>query len=194
VCIHCIRGTDSKYVTNGSKTVIMNVISFICVSLDGSTVQLNDSQGSRRAAHVQRLVSIVKYPSCLWSILPTNSVLLCVLLWVKGRNAKDINKEMFLFTVGSVCSVKRFHLGGKCFSEHEEVETEMRKWLRQLSKDFYAVGFDALVNRRDKCINVDGGYSEKYRVFLFRISRVLGFISICDIFIDCSSYIRDILR
>jgi hypothetical protein len=35
---------------------------------------------------------------------------------------------------------------GKRFADDEEVETEVRKWLRQQSKDFYAVGFDALVN------------------------------------------------
>jgi hypothetical protein len=49
--------------------------------------------------------------------------------------------------LGRVCRVKRLHLGGKYFRDDEEVETEMRKWLRQQSKDFYAVGFDTLVNR-----------------------------------------------
>jgi hypothetical protein len=38
---------------------------------------------------------------------------------------------------------------------------EEQKWLRQQSKDFYAAGFNALVKRRDKCINVHGGYVEK---------------------------------
>jgi histone-lysine N-methyltransferase SETMAR len=47
----------------------------------------------------------------------------------------------------------RKHLGGKCFAD-EEVETEVRKWLGQESKYFYASGFDAMVNRWDKCINV----------------------------------------
>jgi hypothetical protein len=56
-------------------------------------------------------------------------------LWTKGRNAKDIHKEMFpvysggsvyrgkLFTTGS----KNYHLGGKRFAHDEEVETEVRK-------------------------------------------------------------------
>jgi hypothetical protein len=63
-------------------------------------------------------------------------------------------KKCFLFTVGSVCRVKRFitgsrnyHLGGKRFADDEEVETEVRKWLTQQSKDFCAAGFDALVER-----------------------------------------------
>jgi hypothetical protein len=39
-------------------------------------------------------------------------------------------------------------------------ETEVRKWLRQQPKDFYAAGFDALVKQYDKCINLGGGYVE----------------------------------
>jgi hypothetical protein len=38
----------------------------------------------------------------------------------------SINK-CFLFTVGSVCRVKQFHLGGKYFADDEEVETELGK-------------------------------------------------------------------
>jgi hypothetical protein len=49
--------------------------------------------------------------------------------------------------VGSVCRVKQFHLGGKCFVDDEEVETEVWKWMRQQTKHFYAAGFDALVKR-----------------------------------------------
>jgi head-tail adaptor len=56
--------------------------------------------------------------------------------------------------VGSVCRVQRFRLGEKCFADDEEVETEVRKWLRHQSRDLYVAGFDALVKRWDKCINV----------------------------------------
>jgi hypothetical protein len=52
-------------------------------------------------------------------------------------------------------------LGGKCSADEEEVETEVRKWLRQQSQDFCAAGFDALVKRWDKCINVGGGHFER---------------------------------
>jgi hypothetical protein len=38
---------------------------------------------------------------------------------------------------------------------------QVRKWLRQQLKDFFAAGFDALVKRWDKCISVGGGYVEK---------------------------------
>jgi cation transport regulator ChaB len=38
---------------------------------------------------------------------------------------------------------------------------QVRKWLRQQTKDVYAAGFDALVKRWDKRIRVGGGYVEK---------------------------------
>jgi hypothetical protein len=76
-------------------------------------------------------------------------------------------KKCFLFMVGSVCHVKWFtpgsknsHRGGKLFADDEEVETEVRKWLRRQSNDFNAGGFDTLVKRWDKCINVGGEYVE----------------------------------
>jgi hypothetical protein len=53
------------------------------------------------------------------------------------------------------------HLGGKRFADDEEVETKLRKLLRQQSKDFYAQGFNVMVKRWDNCINVGGGYVEK---------------------------------
>jgi hypothetical protein len=34
--------------------------------------------------------------------------------------------------------------------------------LRQKKRSLYAAGFDALVKRWDKCINVGGGYVEKH--------------------------------
>jgi hypothetical protein len=59
-------------------------------------------------------------------------------------------------------------LGGKRFADDEEVETEVRKWLRQPSKDFY---FEALLKRLGKCIDVGEGYVEKQKYFFhIRIS------------------------
>jgi hypothetical protein len=52
-------------------------------------------------------------------------------------------------------------LGGKCLADEDEVETEVRKWLSQQSINFYAEGFDALVKRWDKRMNVGGGYVKK---------------------------------
>jgi hypothetical protein len=49
---------------------------------------------------------------------------------------------------------------GKLFAYDEEAEMEVRKWLKQQSKDFCAAGFNALVMRWDKCIDVGGGCQE----------------------------------
>jgi hypothetical protein len=83
-------------------------------------------------------------------------------LWAKGLNVKDIHKEMFPVYFGKCLSRKAvLQLGGKSFDDVEEVEKDVRKWLRLQSKDFYAAGFDALVKRWDKCISVGGGQIEK---------------------------------
>jgi hypothetical protein len=93
-----------------------------------------------------------------------SSVLLYVFLWAKGLNAKNIHKAMFSVYGGKCLSRKAVHNWVekriKHFAYDEEVETKVRKWLRQQSKDFYAAGFNALVKLWDKCINVGGRYVE----------------------------------
>jgi hypothetical protein len=47
------------------------------------------------------------------------------------------------------------------FADDKEVEMEVLKWLRQQSKELYAVGFNALVKQWNKGIkNVRGRYVE----------------------------------
>jgi hypothetical protein len=45
--------------------------------------------------HVQRLVSVLKMMTVRDILLPKSTVLLCVILWAEGLDAKDIHKEMF---------------------------------------------------------------------------------------------------
>jgi hypothetical protein len=80
--------------------------------------------------------------------------------------------------MGSVCRVKWFttgtrnyHPGVKRLAGDEDIEMEVRKWLRQESTDFCTEGFDALAKRWVKFINVGGGYVENF--FRVRISHVL---------------------
>jgi hypothetical protein len=86
-------------------------------------------------------------------------------LWAKGFSANDIHKEIFPIYGRKCLSRKSVHSWvekrGKGFADDEETETEVRKWLRQQSEDFYAASFDALVKRWDKCINVGGGHVEE---------------------------------
>jgi hypothetical protein len=89
----------------------------------------------------------------------------------KRTQCKDIHKEIFHVYGGKCLSPKAVHRWvekrDRHFADDEEVEMEARKWLRQQSKDFHAAGFDALVKRWDRCINVGGGYVEKYFFFSF---------------------------
>jgi hypothetical protein len=74
-------------------------------------------------------------------------------------------EKCFLFTVGSVCPVKRFRTelrnSLKGVRKSLLMSDQVRKWLRQQPRDFCAAGFEALVKRWDKCNNVGGGYIEK---------------------------------
>jgi hypothetical protein len=67
---------------------------------------------------------------------------------------------------------------GKRYLGDEEVETEARKWLRQQSKDFCAMG---------KYISV--GMSRNECRLQVGISQGLRFIFVCDLFTDTPSYI-----
>jgi hypothetical protein len=86
-------------------------------------------------------------------------------LWTKRLNAKDIHKEMFPVYGGKCLSRKANHNWVEKFSQGlskvADDETEARKLVRQQSKDFCAAGFDSLIKRWDKCINVGVRYVEK---------------------------------
>jgi hypothetical protein len=50
---------------------------------------------------------------------------------------------------------------------------EVRKWLRQQSKDFYVAGFDALIKRWDKCISVGEGNVEKWILWFHTVGEFI---------------------
>jgi hypothetical protein len=108
---NCIlQGRVSKYVTNGSKTAVIDLIGFLCVSLGSSTIQLHASLGSRRAcAHVQRLVSVVKMTTVTEECTTLDQRSVVRFLWARGLNANDIHKEMFPVHVWKYLSCKAVH-------------------------------------------------------------------------------------
>jgi hypothetical protein len=61
-------------------------------------------------------------------------------LWAKGLNAKDIHKEVFPLYGKKCLSCKAVQPLLQSFADKEEIETEVRKWLRQQSKDCKAMG------------------------------------------------------
>jgi hypothetical protein len=72
---------------------------------------------------------------------------------------------MFSVYGGKCLSRKAVHSWIKKFFQDVEksqmVPDQVRKCLKHRSKDLYAAGFDALVKRWDKCINVVVEYVEK---------------------------------
>jgi hypothetical protein len=98
------------------------------------------------------MVLVVKMATVFDGVPPKSSVLLCVFfLSEKGLDAKDIRKDVFLLYIGRCLSRQAVRnwaeKHGIRFADDEKFETEVRKWLKQLSKDFYSADFDALVKR-----------------------------------------------
>jgi hypothetical protein len=90
----CIRGRVSKWVTNISKTAVMDVIGFVCVSLGSSTVQLHDRLWSRRACTCSEAGFSSLNGDCTW-VYYQRAACCCAFLWAKRLHAKDIRKEIF---------------------------------------------------------------------------------------------------
>jgi hypothetical protein len=55
----------------------------------------------------------------------------------------------------------KHHLSAEHFPDDEAVEREVTTWFQQQPKEFYAVGFQGLVKRWDKCLNVQGDYVDE---------------------------------
>jgi hypothetical protein len=101
----------------------MDVLGFVC----SSKIQLHDSLGSKRARAYSWIVSIVRMATVLKVYTTKESVLVCVFYEQEGSVPRIFINKWFLFTVGNVCRVKRFHLGPKRFAVGEQFETELRK-------------------------------------------------------------------
>jgi hypothetical protein len=80
----------------------------------------------------------------------------------KNCNGNFLNIHLTAWTWSLVTSICLVCLNTPWWqTEDDEVEAEVWKWLRQQTKDFSSVHFDALVKQWDKCIIVDGGYVDK---------------------------------
>jgi hypothetical protein len=145
----------------------MDVIGFLCVSLGSSTVQLHHSLGNRRPCACSEAGFSCQNGDRAWGVYYRRAAF-CYAFFFCGQKdsmQRIFIKKCFLFTVGSVCRVKRFTTGWrnslKVVRKSQVMPDRERKWLRQQSVDFYAAGFDALVKRWNKCITVGWQYIEK---------------------------------
>jgi hypothetical protein len=91
----------------------MDVIVFLCVSLGSTTVQRHGNLGNRQAC----LCSENGFSSQNGARATKEQCSVVRFLFVGKMtlNAKDIHKENFMFTVGSVCRIKQFTTGSRNF-------------------------------------------------------------------------------
>jgi hypothetical protein len=156
--LYYIRGRFSKQATSGSKTVVMDVIGFLCVSLGSSTVQLHDSIGSRRVCACSEVGFSSQNDDRAWGVYYWRAAFCCVFFCEQKDSMQRIFiKKCFLFMLGSVCRVKRFTTVRQTF-----------RWWRgwnggpEMSKttvrSLLCCGFRRTGNAVGQ---VDGGYVEK---------------------------------
>lgn len=62
------------------------------------------------------------------------------------------------------CRLKKF-LGGKRFSDQDELENTVNGWFQEMGETFYSTGIEKLVSRMDKCLNLNGDYVEKSEIY-----------------------------
>jgi hypothetical protein len=130
----------------------------------------------------------------LSSVLPKSSVLLCAFLWAKGLSAKDIHKEMFPICCGKCLSRKAVHNWVQKFSQgRSKVADDARPGRHvETATEATVLRVEELI-RADRRITIDSvamlveDMSRNKCFSQIRISHVLRFISICDLFTDSPS-------
>ncbi|GBO20797.1 hypothetical protein AVEN_147038-1 [Araneus ventricosus] len=70
------------------------------------------------------------------------------LVWLVSATASTLQPRL---------SPRRFSSDG----DDDDVQHEVLLWMKQQSKEFYAAGCGALIERWDKCSNIGGDYVEK---------------------------------
>jgi hypothetical protein len=125
----------------------MDVIVFLCLSLGSTTVKPHDSLGSRSACACSEASFGSQNGDRAWWLYYRIAALCCTffLRGAKGLSAKDNHKEMFPVQNGKCWSHKAFSNWVEKFSQGRskvaDDETDVRKWLRQGSKDLICYGF-----------------------------------------------------
>jgi hypothetical protein len=170
----------------------MDVTGFLCVSVGSSTLQRHDSIGSRSVCACSEGGFSSKNGDRALGLYYRRIALFCVFYGQNDSIQRIFIKKCFLFTVRSVCCVKAIHNLVKKFSQGrsnvaddarpgaEVVETTVK---RLQCCGFWCTG--EMIRQVYQCwwricqeINVS---------FEVRISYVLRFISICDLFTNSAS-------
>jgi len=78
----------------------------------------------------------------------------------KGYPQRNAAHVQWTLLVTSSNPLKQ-HLSGDGFPDIDAVEWAVCVWFRQQPQEFYGTGFQGLVKRWDKCLNLFGDYIEK---------------------------------
>jgi len=107
--------------------------------LSAKVTLLHDNASCHRSK-----VTLAKLASFKWELFP------------HPANSPDLApSDYHLFP-----KLKEF-LGGKRFTDIDELKKEVLKWFREVGTQFYADGINKLLSRYEKCLAVNGDYVEK---------------------------------
>jgi hypothetical protein len=81
-------------------------------------------------------------------------------LWAKNMEHPPYNPDLAPSDLHLFGPLKH-RLSGERFPDDDAVERAVLAWFQQQPKEFYAAGFEGLVKRWDKCLNLCGDYFEK---------------------------------
>jgi hypothetical protein len=105
---------------NVNKTIVMDVIGFVCVSLNNSTVWLHNSVGSTCACSEAGFGS--QTGNFAWGVYYWRHTFCCAFFCGQKYSMQRIFiKKCFVFMVGSVCFVKQFTTGSRNSQGHSKV-------------------------------------------------------------------------
>jgi hypothetical protein len=169
----------------------MYVIGFLCVSLGSSTVQLHDSLGSRRACSYSMEGFSSQNSYHAWGVYYRRVAFSCGFCGQKDSMQRIFINRCFLFTVGSVCHLKRFMTG----SRNPLMDVENRRWCNRGAE----VAETAVKWLLCWEFRRAGKAMRQVYQFWWRLCReisvlpcsnitCLRFICICDLFAGSSSY------
>jgi hypothetical protein len=147
----------------------MDLIDFLCVSLDSSTFQLHGRLDNRRAFACLEAGFSSQHGDSAWGYTTEEQRSLGRVLWAKRLTAKDIHKEMFPLDGGKCLSRKAIHNWAEKFSQGcSRVADDARPGAEvpeTTVKRLLCCGFRRTGKRQNKCINAGGGYVEKQMFF-----------------------------
>jgi hypothetical protein len=173
---------------------VMDIIGFLYVSLGSSTIQLHVSLGIRRACVCSEcgFSSQNGYRARGEYTEEHRSVVLFFFCGQGNSMQRIFIKKYFLFTVGSVCGVKRFTAAWQTFRWWRRGWNGGAEGAETTAKRLLSCGFRSTGKAMGQVYRCLWRICREIKLFFFSDSKshVLHFISIRDLFTDYPSYLK----